>query len=153
MVFMTFNWITCSMCGQVFDAAAHTACQSCPLNKGCQLVCCPACGFETVDPSQSRLARWAGRFFARSSFKESVQAGGKPSNATSLVDIPPGCRARVVGFLVGLSDERKAHLQSYGLTPGTWVRVVQHSPVTVIQVEQLELALEGDLARQVQVTG
>ena len=84
---------------------------------------------------------------------ESVWPGEKPSRATSLVDIPPGGRARVVGFQVGLSDERKAHLQSYGLTPGTWVRVVQHSPVTVIQVEQLELALEGDLARQVQVTG
>jgi Fe2+ transport system protein FeoA len=150
---MTSHWITCPMCGQVFDAAAHVACQSCPLNKGCQLVCCPSCGYETVDPSQSRLVRWAGRAFARGSFKGRARAGEGRSNATSLVDIPPGGWAQVVGFLVGLSEERKAHLQSYGLTPGTWVRVVQHSPVTVIQVEQLELALEGDLARQVQVTG
>jgi len=150
---MTSRWITCPMCGQVFDAAAHAACRSCPFNQGCQLVCCPACGFETIDPSQSRLVRWAGRVFARSSFKERALAGEKHFNGTSLVDIPPGGQTRVVGFLAGLSDERKAHLQSYGLTPGTWVRVVQHSPVTVIQVEQLELALESDLARQVQVTG
>ena len=51
------NWITCSMCGQAFDPAGHAACQSCPIQRGCQVVCCPNCGFETVDVNRSLLAR------------------------------------------------------------------------------------------------
>jgi len=49
--------ITCTMCGHVFDPAEYTSCAGCPLQKGCQLVCCPVCGFEMVDPQQSVLAR------------------------------------------------------------------------------------------------
>jgi Fe2+ transport system protein FeoA len=51
----------------------------------------------------------------------------------------------------GLSPERRAHLQAYGLVPGHWVRILQHSPVTIVQIEHLELAMEHGLARQVQV--
>ena len=49
--------ITCSMCGHHFNPAEHIACAACPLQGGCQLVCCPACGYEMVDPSRSGLAR------------------------------------------------------------------------------------------------
>ena len=69
----------------------------------------------------------------------------------TLADVPPGCQARVAGFLPGLSAERRSHLLSYGLVPGYWLRLVQHSPVTIVQVEHLELALERDLACKVQV--
>jgi hypothetical protein len=31
------------------------------------------------------------------------------------------------------------------------VRILQHSPVTIVQIEHLELAMEHGLARQVQV--
>jgi len=54
--------ITCTMCGHRFDPAVHTACRSCPLQSGCQLACCPACGFEIVNPDRSRLARLAKRW-------------------------------------------------------------------------------------------
>jgi hypothetical protein len=50
--------ITCSMCGYTFDSSNHPACGSCPLQSGCLAVCCPNCGFETVDVNRSRLARW-----------------------------------------------------------------------------------------------
>lgn len=69
----------------------------------------------------------------------------------TLADIPPGCRGRVRGFCPGLSAERLAQLQSYGLLPGYWVRVLRHSPVTLIQVEQTELALETELACEVRI--
>ena len=37
----------CTMCGYQFEEkSAQTACKSCPLNKGCGMVCCPNCGFE-----------------------------------------------------------------------------------------------------------
>jgi hypothetical protein len=56
--------ITCSMCGHRFDPASHSGCRSCPLQSGCQLVCCPACGFETVNPDRSILARLAKRWLS-----------------------------------------------------------------------------------------
>ncbi len=57
--------VTCSMCGYSFDPAAHPACRSCPLNSGCQVVCCPSCGFQWADPAQSSLARLASRWLSR----------------------------------------------------------------------------------------
>lgn len=56
--------ITCTMCGHRFDPAVHVACQSCPLQSGCQLTRCPACGFEMVNPERSILARLARRWLA-----------------------------------------------------------------------------------------
>ncbi len=56
--------VTCSMCGYRFDPQAHLACQSCPLNSGCQVVCCPSCGFQWVDPGGSTLVRLASRLLS-----------------------------------------------------------------------------------------
>lgn len=53
--------LTCGMCGNRFDPAANPACGSCPLNPGCLLCCCPACGFSMADPSRSWLARAYGK--------------------------------------------------------------------------------------------
>ena len=69
----------------------------------------------------------------------------------TLADVPVGCRACVRGFTPELSSERRSCLQAYGLMPGYCVRILQHTPVTIVQVENLELALEDGLARQVQV--
>ncbi len=57
--------MTCSMCGHIFDPALHVACRSCPLQSGCQLVCCPACGFEMVNPDRSLAARWIKRWLQK----------------------------------------------------------------------------------------
>jgi Fe2+ transport system protein FeoA len=48
-----------------------------------------------------------------------------------------------------MSPEHRAHLQAYGVIPGYEVRVVQHKPVTVVQIEHTELALEAGVAGQV----
>jgi hypothetical protein len=58
------------MCGHFFEPSEHTACAACPLQKGCQLVCCPVCGFETVDPNHSAAARLLMKFLGR---KQSVK--------------------------------------------------------------------------------
>jgi Fe2+ transport system protein FeoA len=57
----------------------------------------------------------------------------------------------VVGFSGDFPAERRTILQAYGLVPNYKVRVLQHSPVTVIQVDNTELALEKELARGIQV--
>jgi Fe2+ transport system protein FeoA len=76
------------------------------------------------------------------------------AKATShtLADVQPGQAARLKEFSSAISPQRWAHLQAYGLTPGRCVQVVQHRPVTVVRVEHTELAMEDDLARQIEVT-
>jgi len=51
--------IICPMCGYLYDAVEHAACQTCPLNKDCQMVCCPVCGYKTINTAASKLARVA----------------------------------------------------------------------------------------------
>ncbi len=36
---------TCPLCGTEFDAAAQGCRPSCPMAKGCAVVCCPNCGY------------------------------------------------------------------------------------------------------------
>ncbi len=39
----------CALCGFEFDERqAHNACAKCPMTKGCKLVRCPNCGYETA---------------------------------------------------------------------------------------------------------
>lgn len=65
--------------------------------------------------------------------------------------MPAGCQARVISFSNHLNSGRGAQLNAYGLAPGRWVRVIQRSPVIVVQVDLTEIALEQDLARGVNV--
>lgn len=67
----------------------------------------------------------------------------------TLADVLPGEAAQLMGFAPGLPQQHWAHLQAYGLVPGRFVRVLQHTPVTVVQVEHCEIALEDDLACQI----
>jgi Fe2+ transport system protein FeoA len=71
----------------------------------------------------------------------------------SLAQVKPGRQVKVKEFSPGLSSGRTWQLQSYGVMPGCWLRVIQQSPVTIIQVEHLELALECELAAMIQVDG
>jgi hypothetical protein len=36
----------CPLCGQVFDPSTQGCRPSCPLAKGCSVVCCPGCGYS-----------------------------------------------------------------------------------------------------------
>jgi len=69
----------------------------------------------------------------------------------TLADVPAGCQARITSFASQLNSGRGAQLNAYGLAPGRWIRVIQSSPVIVVQVDLTEIALEQDLARGVNV--
>ena len=69
----------------------------------------------------------------------------------SLREVAPGQRAVVQGFLDSMPANRRTQLLAYGLLPGQEVGVRQQYPVTVIQIDCTELALEWDLAEAVQV--
>ena len=116
------------------------------MHKGCNLVCCPACGYQMVDVRRTLVGRLAGSVFHKRHRPHQQNRYG-----LTLSDVPPGWRAKVVGFRNGIPPARCAHLQAYGLVPDNWVWVVQHSPVTVIQVDHTELALEKSLASEIEV--
>ncbi len=166
--------VACSLCGYRFDPSGHPGCASCPAHTNCQMVCCPACGHTFVDPAGSRLAGWVAPLLRRMGLQsgprgaddplpkpgvlplgaegaeESAAAEIPPGAAGTLLDVPPGAVARV-GAILGIPASRREHMEVYGLTAGRWVRVTQHFPVTVVQVDHTELALEEDLARGVVV--
>lgn len=185
--------MVCSLCGHKFDPSDNQACSSCPLNKGCQLVCCPSCGYEMVDVQQSGTVRMVRRLFSRKG-KKLGKAGefsfhpepplsqksdrrdhrGKPWKRfgkrrdqfsrpkhqlnselpyKTVLNMLPGESATIKEFAPGISSEQKAHLQSYGVVPGHLVQVLRHSPVTILQVDELELALEDKLANSIRVSG
>jgi Fe2+ transport system protein FeoA len=78
----------------------------------------------------------------------------------TLLDVPVGCRAKIGSqpgssglgeSAPGASTQGLAQLQAYGLQAGYWVFVLQRSPVVVLQIDQLELAMEKELAARVMV--
>jgi Fe2+ transport system protein FeoA len=77
---------------------------------------------------------------------------GRFGQILALTDVPPGWRARVISISPELTPSQLAYLQSYGVLDGYWVQVVQQSPVSVIQVEHIELALEKEISAQICVT-
>jgi len=36
----------CPLCGTEFDAQGQGCRPSCPMSKGCHVVCCPSCGYS-----------------------------------------------------------------------------------------------------------
>jgi Fe2+ transport system protein FeoA len=90
-------------------------------------------------------------------FSRNYTASNRPArkytacNPLSLSQVKHGERVQIRGFSSRVSPERRMQLRSYGVMPGRWVSVAQHSPVTVVQVEHTELALETELAREVLV--
>jgi Fe2+ transport system protein FeoA len=71
----------------------------------------------------------------------------------TLANILPGENAIIVDFLPGISSEQRAHLLAYGVIPGSIIRVIQQTPVTILEVDQLELALEKKIANSIKVSG
>lgn len=79
-----------------------------------------------------------------------------PSSVRSvhnLATVCPGDKAKITGFSKSITPDRRMQLQAYGINPGTWVTVSMHSPVTVLQIEHLEIAIETDMAGGIEVEG
>jgi len=72
-------------------------------------------------------------------------------DGVSLADIPAGNQAQVIGFSDDFPEDQRAYLQAYGLVINDQIWVVQHSPVTIIRFDNLELALETALAEGIRV--
>lgn len=73
------------------------------------------------------------------------------ASAPDLSKVKPGKPVTIAGF-DRLSTAHRQHLQAYGVLPGRKVIVLAQSPVTILLVEQTELAFETEIARQVLVS-
>jgi len=51
----------CPLCGFEFDPEEARACNQCPLQRACTMICCPHCGYQMVDVRGLRVARWLER--------------------------------------------------------------------------------------------
>ncbi|MEW6582243.1 MAG: FeoA family protein [Actinomycetota bacterium] len=71
--------------------------------------------------------------------------------AATLADVAPGTTA-TVHALDGVDRAWRERLQAYGLVPGRRVHVLQHAPVTVVEVEHAQVAFERCLACGIRVT-
>lgn len=145
---MSYWDIQCPMCGHRYASQDHLGCKSCPVNKECTLVCCPACGYQTVNARKSRFARFVQSLLPN---KTEPDLAEPDREGITLAEVPAGCMARIQEFCEGLPPDRLAYLQAYGLVPDYWVQVLQHSPVTIVRLDHLELALENDIARNIKV--
>ena len=70
------------------------------------------------------------------------------NNTRTLAQAGSGQQVTITGF-DNLAPAYRQHLQAYGLHPGRMVVVLAQQPVTIVLVEQTELAFESEIARQV----
>lgn len=67
-----------------------------------------------------------------------------------LTQLNPGEEGRVA-YLSSTSQSRLHKLMAFGIAPGMIVRVHQHYPTVVMECEHTQLAMEADIARDIQV--
>lgn len=47
----------CDLCGAVFEKDERSCHAGCPLSASCGVVCCPSCGYQSIDQSSSATVR------------------------------------------------------------------------------------------------
>ncbi len=144
----------CAMCGYEYDASLLTCHAGCPLAPHCTVICCPRCGYSTVDPARSDYTQRFIRLFRRKSVAPGVPGalaetptGTGTGSAIRLLDLKPGQSGHVVD--VGGDTDILLQLSQYGLLPGTPVRLARKYPVPIVQVGQTDLALDRSVAARI----
>jgi hypothetical protein len=74
-----------------------------------------------------------------------------PRPVTTLDRVEPGLTVELQGFAESLDGAFRDQLLAYGVQPQQRIRVLQQSPMTVIVCDHVELALEGQVARMMEV--
>ena len=137
----------CPLCGTDFE---HAECKSaCPMSHGCAMVRCPRCGYEFVESGKlaDMLRRW-------------IRRGRKPAPAPTpvpetsdvrrLTDLTPGATASIA-FIAPTSSARINKLASFGLVPGSEIRLVSRRPAVVLQCGATSIAVEDEIGRDMYV--
>ena len=134
-------YVVCPLCGLGFERQDTLCAHGCPLGTMCRLIRCPGCEYEFPEtPAVSWLARFLGR----------PAAPEPPDRHPSLLESEPGQRVRVL-CLGARSSGRHLALVPFGLVPGCEIQLLQRRPACVIRVDETELALDPDIAREILV--
>jgi len=137
--------LECPLCGVSFERGAGGACRACPMGAGCQMTCCPSCGYSWVDEEATPTGRFLRRWLLRRR-----PAGRRASAAHLLSDVPVGWKARLRSW-ESTPPRRRQQLRAYGLSEHNWIHILQHVPTTIIRVGRTELALDRELAETIVV--
>ena len=133
------EYIHCPLCAFEF-VKRETPCErGCPLAKFCKLICCPNCHYEF--PPQGKLTTWWRRVFAR-------REVCPQRSLFSLAEMRDGDDAELVQLTCEKPSRRNA-LAVYGLVPGCRLKLQQKRPSFILRVGETELALEGEIAREI----
>jgi Fe2+ transport system protein FeoA len=127
----------CPLCATDFTGAeCHS---SCPMSKGCAMVRCPHCGYEFVESGRftDMLRRW-------------IRRAPRCEERNSVMDIPVGTTA-TISSIAPTSAARLNRLASYGIVPGSEVRLVARRPAVVVACGPASVALEDEIAREIYV--
>lgn len=131
----------CPLCGTDFEGAeCHS---SCPMSHGCAMVRCPHCGYEFVESGRitDMLRRWI-----RRAPKIDTTGTDEIQPVTAVAD---GTIAPVAS--IRASTSRVNRLASFGIVPGSEIRVVARKPAVVLECGSTSLALDDDVAREIYV--
>ena len=136
------EYLHCPLCGFEFERRDTACARGCPLGRFCRLVCCPNCQYEFPEhPESIGLLQ---RLFHRP--KPLVSRAG----AVPLTELEEGESSELV-CLNCQHPARRNTLAVYGLVPGSRVILQQKRPAFVVRVGETELALEGEIAREILV--
>ncbi|MCS7061195.1 MAG: FeoA family protein [Anaerolineae bacterium] len=79
-----------------------------------------------------------------------AQSGWQTPAPRTLLEVRAGETVRIRRFS-SAPPAWQERLLAHGIAPGCVVRVMQHQPITVIQVDHTELGFEHDVARVIEV--
>lgn len=131
----------CPLCGTDFEGAeCHS---TCPMSRGCTMVRCPRCGYEFVESGRfaDMLRRWIRR-------APKCEMPLQPPDETPITDLPVGCCA-TISSIAPTTAARLNRLASYGIIPGSEVRLVAKRPTVVLACGSATVALENEIGREI----
>jgi Fe2+ transport system protein FeoA len=143
----------CRLCGFEFDASNLACHTSCPMGSQCSIICCPNCGYQSVDELRSWTARMLRRLWKPTPQEEAellFDPGRSGPASCPLSQVPVGVEVEVER-LHGMPSLRLARLSVFGLVPGSRVQVLQHHPLPVLSIGETELSLSQDFLEQIWV--
>lgn len=127
----------CPLCGTDFEG---TDCRSsCAMSSGCTMIRCPRCGYEFVESGKlvDMLRRW-------------IRRAPAPCARLSVMDLQVGTTA-VIADIAQSSASRLSRLASFGIVPGSEVRLLARRPAVVLACGSSTVAIEDEVAREMYV--
>ena len=133
----------CPLCGTDFERADCRS--SCPMSHGCEMVRCPRCGYEFVESGKlaDMLRRW---------IRRGPQPKREPAHDDAtlrrLTDLEIGTCGSIA-FIAPTTAARVNKLASFGLVPGSEVRLLSRRPAVVLQCGATSIAVEDEIGREI----